>query len=514
MDTGPGMRGGNFGMGNLGMGGGMMMNKRRQDMNQTDVRMDYKRQRRDYRSPRRDSGKDKDDARDKKDQFYCHVCKISCNDAGSFRLHMNGARHKKRMVDVLAEHQEKSSQLMARMKAEEHLRKIETKERSGRWCKICDQQINVRFADHARQVVHVKRLMQVNRGCGWCNTGPFNNFSEVLAHRETKEHKERQAEHEGDKGSRDERGRGSRGRSPRGGSERRSDRERRDKREESKASPKKRAEIKIELPAKLQKFDPNTPVGQNCIVPVTGFFCKLCNKFYNNEAAAKDTHCKTEPHFTKYQKFLYEKLKAKAEAERDAAEKAAAEEEKKAKADAVKTETEGNEHEGDEEDASHEPVDEDGEKAGEEAGEENQDTHANEEEEGAEDVTEKDQGGEGEEEGGEGEDPQGEEREDPQGEEEQAENAILAEDSSALQYSFYDEAEEEHLLNEGETDGSAYATAGDDTLALDSANTTANDAKEGMGMSGVSLNAGGSVSEFLVDTSQTEEGDTEDQVSV
>ena len=40
--------------------------------------------------------------------------------------------------------------------------------------------------------------------------------------------------------------------------------------------------------------------GQSTIIPVTGWFCKLCNKFYNNESAAKDAHCKTETHFGKY----------------------------------------------------------------------------------------------------------------------------------------------------------------------------------------------------------------------
>lgn len=31
--------------------------------------------------------------------------------------------------------------------------------------------------------------MQVTKGCGWCNVATFKNFTEVLAHRETKEHK-------------------------------------------------------------------------------------------------------------------------------------------------------------------------------------------------------------------------------------------------------------------------------------------------------------------------------------
>jgi hypothetical protein len=37
--------------------------------------------------------------------------------------------------------------------------------------------------------------------------------------------------------------------------------------------------------------------GQRYVVPVSGFFCKLCHKFYNNEAAAKVAHCQSETHF-------------------------------------------------------------------------------------------------------------------------------------------------------------------------------------------------------------------------
>ena len=34
-----------------------------------------------------------------------------------------------------------------------------------------------------------KRVMQVTRGCGWCGVSSFKNFTEVLAHRETDEHR-------------------------------------------------------------------------------------------------------------------------------------------------------------------------------------------------------------------------------------------------------------------------------------------------------------------------------------
>ena len=41
-------------------------------------------------------------------------------------------------------------------------------------------------------------------------------------------------------------------------------------------------------------------VGVEQVISVTGYFCKLCHKFYNNETMARITHCKTQPHFDKY----------------------------------------------------------------------------------------------------------------------------------------------------------------------------------------------------------------------
>lgn len=45
-------------------------------------------------------------------------------------------------------------------------------------------------------------------------------------------------------------------------------------------------------------------VGQNYIVAVTGFYCKLCSKFYNNEKAAKESHCQSRSHYDKYKVLM------------------------------------------------------------------------------------------------------------------------------------------------------------------------------------------------------------------
>ncbi|XP_006812493.1 uncharacterized protein LOC100372957 [Saccoglossus kowalevskii] len=60
----------------------------------------------------------------------------------------------------------------------------------------------------------------------------------------------------------------------------------------------------IGLDLELGPYNPDMPVGQEHVVPVAGFFCKLCHKFYNNESNAKFSHCKTKPHYTAVKKYL------------------------------------------------------------------------------------------------------------------------------------------------------------------------------------------------------------------
>ncbi|XP_071802343.1 uncharacterized protein [Asterias amurensis] len=53
-------------------------------------------------------------------------------------------------------------------------------------------------------------------------------------------------------------------------------------------------------------FDPNKPVGEVYLVPVSGFFCKLCHKFLTSDRAGR-AHCKGKLHF----KALKEELEKK-----------------------------------------------------------------------------------------------------------------------------------------------------------------------------------------------------------
>ncbi|XP_062585537.1 zinc finger protein 638-like isoform X2 [Saccostrea cucullata] len=76
-----------------------------------------------------DKPKEKSSSNKKLTNFYCHVCSTECRDAEGFAKHMNGIKHKNRMDAMMGLHLEKSNQLISRIKAEEHLRKIESSPR-------------------------------------------------------------------------------------------------------------------------------------------------------------------------------------------------------------------------------------------------------------------------------------------------------------------------------------------------------------------------------------------------
>ncbi|KAH9499656.1 hypothetical protein Btru_074350 [Bulinus truncatus] len=285
-----------------------------------------------------------DEVKDKDSNLYCHVCNVSVYDDESFRRHLNGTKHTQRMNSVLTVHQMKSNQLKSRLKAEEHLRKIEGK-RGGYepnfFCKICNNSLTIPWERHRFSNIHKQRQLQVKRGCGWCKVHDFTNFTEVLMHRETEEHK-KNADIYGKKNDEKEEGRSrSRSRERRSEKHRKTssshDRSRKDK--DRKQRDKKKDDEDLSIP----EYNAENAVGLSYIIPVTGFFCKLCHKFYNNEKSAKGAHCQSESHYDKFKLATEAKIAAK---EKRKAEEAAEEKEKKTNEEDSKKNTEGNNEEG------------------------------------------------------------------------------------------------------------------------------------------------------------------------
>lgn len=61
----------------------------------------------------------------------------------------------------------------------------------------------------------------------------------------------------------------------------------------------------------IPDYDPNVSFGKNYVIPVSGYFCKLCHKFYTTETTAKLIHCKSKQHYDKFHDVMMNKLMAK-----------------------------------------------------------------------------------------------------------------------------------------------------------------------------------------------------------
>lgn len=65
-------------------------------------------------------------------------------------------------------------------------------------------------------------------------------------------------------------------------------------------------EVTLNDMASDEQYDPDTVYGSSFLVPVSGFICRLCNKFFNFESSAPHTHCKSLKHFENLKSYREE----------------------------------------------------------------------------------------------------------------------------------------------------------------------------------------------------------------
>ncbi|XP_020793521.2 uncharacterized protein LOC110172044 isoform X2 [Boleophthalmus pectinirostris] len=64
---------------------------------------------------------------------------------------------------------------------------------------------------------------------------------------------------------------------------------------------------------KLPPFRPNHPLGQDFVVPKSGYFCNLCSVFYLTESTAREQHCSSRRHYDNLKKHLERQSRAASE---------------------------------------------------------------------------------------------------------------------------------------------------------------------------------------------------------
>lgn len=261
--------------------------------------------------------------------LVCHVCHKNMWDATSFEKHVTGKRHQIMMEQLDETYKIKVELLRHEQRAAESQREMEIErlERQGKkvfnnkreYCTMCDLHFYGNLISHRKKDRHQKLKSFLHPKCHLCHK-EFPNRLEWDDHKLTAPHLLKVAEyHRTTKpGVKDEDMDGNDIESLDGG-----DvsvfAELDDDLDFSKDGKKLDFDLSV-IPASVEEYDPEAPVGTDLVVEVSGHLCKICNKFLNNSEEAQ-VHSRTLTHYKNFAAVV--KLKAKAEKGKEAAEKAA-----------------------------------------------------------------------------------------------------------------------------------------------------------------------------------------------
>ncbi|XP_047426025.1 cdkn1a interacting zinc finger protein 1a [Mugil cephalus] len=237
-------------------------------------------------------------------KFYCYLCSITCHNQQNFRSHMNSISHQQRMMEI--QHMSNACLVTLLPRVQESLQgasKDGEKKADKRWCATCSTHFTSSVVDHRRTEEHKLSSRMDISSCAVCKKH-FKTSQLFLEHLQSQEHRLKLQEKgyealakltsvDTDGFSLEENA----GSDAEEGEERqRSDGDRQDgwsAIEESTLN-----DLTSEEP-----YDPDTVYGSSFLVPVAGFICRLCNKFYHFESSALHTHCKSLKHFENLKRY-------------------------------------------------------------------------------------------------------------------------------------------------------------------------------------------------------------------
>ncbi|KAM4615839.1 cdkn1a interacting zinc finger protein 1b [Polymixia lowei] len=217
------------------------------------------------------------------DSLYCHVCKLSCASVQVFQDHMTGVEHQRKLKEIT------------------HLSSVclntHTPHGRGRrpgmqrWCDTCQSHFEGDVILHRRTNQH-KLCKQVCRPfCLVCKRH-FRTPRKFVEHMKSPEHKQQvhlQEALEEELITVDAVGCFE--------GEEEEEAEEADEEEEAGNEEEKEKVTERQEVTDMQDYNSDTTYGSSFVVPVSGFLCRLCHKFFHNEATARHTHCRTHTHY-------------------------------------------------------------------------------------------------------------------------------------------------------------------------------------------------------------------------
>lgn len=239
---------------------------------------------------------------DGSNKFYCYLCSITCHNQQNFRSHMNSISHQQRMMEI--QHMSNACLVTLLPRVQESLQGAnkdgEKKSDSKRWCATCHTHFTSSITDHRRTEEHKLASRIDMSSCSICKKH-FKNSQMFLEHLQSQEHRQKLQETgcealakltalDTDGFSLEE----EEGNEMEEVEERQSIEGTQGDRQDGWSSLK---EVTLNDMSSDEQYDPDTVYGSSFLVPVSGFICRLCNKFFNFESSAPHTHCKSLKHF-------------------------------------------------------------------------------------------------------------------------------------------------------------------------------------------------------------------------
>uniref|UniRef100_A0A1A7WY36 Cdkn1a interacting zinc finger protein 1b n=1 Tax=Iconisemion striatum TaxID=60296 RepID=A0A1A7WY36_9TELE len=239
--------------------------------------------------------------------LHCHVCGLSCRSLQVFQEHMLGQEHLRKLQEITHNICLNTHTLLQRGR----------RPNVQRWCDTCQVHFSDDVIIHRRSKQH-KVCKQLGRPfCPVCKRH-FRTPRKFVEHMKSAEHKEQvhlaevqeeelitvdavgcfeeeeeQEEEEeavevADEEEEENDGIVSEGAGSEAGAEKKQDEE---------------------------EYNPHQTYGSGFVVPVSGFVCRLCNRFFYREAAARHTHCRTHTHYLNLQNHRAQQKRQEDESE-------------------------------------------------------------------------------------------------------------------------------------------------------------------------------------------------------
>ncbi|XP_044245573.2 cip1-interacting zinc finger protein isoform X8 [Ursus arctos] len=227
---------------------------------------------------------------------------------GEFQDHMSGAQHQQRLGEI--QHMSQACLLSLLPVPRDVLEREDEEPPPRRWCHTCQLYYMGDLIQHRRTQDHKIAKQSLRPFCTVCNRY-FKTPRKFVEHVKSQGHKDKAKElkmlekeiagqdedhfitvdavgcFEGDEEEEEED----------------DDEEEEIEVEEEFCKQVRSRDISIEEWKGSETYSPNTAYGVDFLVPVMGYICRICHKFYHSNSGAQLSHCKSLAHFENLQKY-------------------------------------------------------------------------------------------------------------------------------------------------------------------------------------------------------------------